>query len=291
MRKNKNKVCDFMIIGVMKGGTSSLSDLLAAHSGVGFSNPKEPHFFSTAGNYPAKLDQYHGLFGEEKQRLWGEGTTSYTKVPNFKVEIYKDLHEYNPELKFIYTLRHPVKRAISHYMHMYQRKAIDLSFEKALWQSNILHTGRFYTQLRPFVELFGREQVYLYKFEDFISDQQSVFDGVLGYLGLSPELIGAPSHNNSALGANKVGGGMDRFKTRAIRKIWDEKIPENVKSSVYRAAAKLTARTFDEKINISPATERQILDFHRDDVLSMEDWMQTDLSDYLTSSDGTYNAR
>lgn len=288
---SRTKVCDFMIIGVMKGGTSSLADLLAAHSGIGFSNPKEPHFFSSPGNYPEKLDQYHSLFDNDDKLLWGEGTTSYTKVPNFKAEIYKDLYEYNPELKFIYALRHPVKRAISHYMHMYQRKIIDMSFEEALWRSNILHTGRFYTQLRPFTKLFGRDQIYVYKFEDFINDQQSGVDKVLQFLGLPSEPIGVPAHNNSAIGANKIGRGMERFKTPVTRKFWDEKVPGNVKAVVYKAVAKLTARTFDEKVVISPETERQILDFHRDDVLAMEDWIQIDLSDYLTSTDGSYNAR
>lgn len=280
-----------MIIGVMKGGTSSLADLLAAHSAIGFSNPKEPHFFSSPGNYPSKIDHYHSLFGNKEKLLWGEGTTSYTKVPNFKPEIYNDLYEYNPALRFIYALRHPVNRAISHYMHMYQRRIIDLNFEEALWQSNILHTGRFFTQLRPFETLFGRDQIYVYKFEDFINDQQSAFDEVLHFLGLPPEPIGIPAHNNSSLGANKVGRGMERFKTPATRKFWDEKVPNNVKAVVYKAAAKLTARTFEEKVIISPATERQILDFHRDDVLAMEDWMQRDLTDYLTSTDGSYNAR
>ncbi|MFT4751679.1 MAG: hypothetical protein ACJAWN_001569 [Neolewinella sp.] len=73
MRENKNKVCDFKVISVMKGRTPSLADLLAV-PWLGSSNPEELYFFSTAGNYSAKQNQYHGLFDADNNLLWGDIT-------------------------------------------------------------------------------------------------------------------------------------------------------------------------------------------------------------------------
>ncbi len=37
---------DFMIIGAMKSGTSTLAEILSMHPEVCFCREKEPHFFS-----------------------------------------------------------------------------------------------------------------------------------------------------------------------------------------------------------------------------------------------------
>ncbi|MFN2557318.1 MAG: hypothetical protein ABR592_10730 [Nitriliruptorales bacterium] len=42
---------DFIIIGAMKSGTSSLASYLASHPDVFITNPKEPEFFVAEGNW------------------------------------------------------------------------------------------------------------------------------------------------------------------------------------------------------------------------------------------------
>jgi hypothetical protein len=38
---------DFFLVGAPKCGTTALSEYLRAHPAIGFSSPKEPHFFAT----------------------------------------------------------------------------------------------------------------------------------------------------------------------------------------------------------------------------------------------------
>ena len=55
---------DFIIIGAMKCGTSSLHEQLALRPGIFMSRPKEPNFFSDGSNFERGLDWYGALFSE-----------------------------------------------------------------------------------------------------------------------------------------------------------------------------------------------------------------------------------
>ncbi|MEM8781024.1 MAG: sulfotransferase, partial [Cyanobacteria bacterium P01_G01_bin.49] len=47
-----------MIIGAMKSGTTTLSQILSQHPDVCFCQTKEPHFFSKHPNWENALDEY-----------------------------------------------------------------------------------------------------------------------------------------------------------------------------------------------------------------------------------------
>ncbi len=285
--------CDFMILGAAKCATSSLADILKQHPSVCFSNPKEPHFFNLEQDWRSRLDQYHDLFHDKSATLYGEGTTSYTKFPLFKNRIYKDLHEYNPDLKFIYAIRHPVERAISHYMHIYERRIIDHNFQEALRQSDVINTGRYYTQLYPYFKLFGRERFFIYCFEDFIKDQKKIVLEIGKFLGLSNDqwTLDNAKHSNKSVGGKKLGRQLERFKTPAIRKIWDQKLPEGLKNIIYNTLSKASSRPFAEKVKLENDVQEIILELNRLDILEMEKILERDLTFYLTTLDGSICVR
>ncbi len=110
---------NFLIIGAAKSATTSLCSGLSLHPDICFSDPKEPQFFSDP-NWRQNLEGYHSLFKDDA-KLYGEGSTNYTKQPLFNKNIHSDIYEYNPEMKLIYIMRHPIDRIISHYIHAYNR--------------------------------------------------------------------------------------------------------------------------------------------------------------------------
>ena len=57
---------DFIIIGAMKCGTTSLAEILKCHPDISFSKIKEPHFFHRAKDWRKELDQYHKLFNKSE---------------------------------------------------------------------------------------------------------------------------------------------------------------------------------------------------------------------------------
>ncbi len=105
---------DFIIIGTMKGGTSSLYKYLCYHPSVIDRHPKELHFFTI--NYERGVKFYRRYFAQKrKYSIVGEASPSYfdweTPV------IAERIHEHLKNVKLILLLANPVKRAVSQYYH------------------------------------------------------------------------------------------------------------------------------------------------------------------------------
>jgi hypothetical protein len=102
-------VVDLMVIGAMKTGTTSLTEMLARAPSVCFSNPKEPHFFSKEPDPLSELERYHRFF-DRPALLCAEGSATYTCAPEFNDRIPETFERYNPAMKILYILRDPIER-------------------------------------------------------------------------------------------------------------------------------------------------------------------------------------
>lgn len=108
---------DFLIIGAMKCGTSTLQAQLARQPGVFMTTPKEPNFFSDDAIYAKGPDWYAGLFADAAPGdLTGEASTHYTKLPTHP-EALPRLTAALDAPKLIYMIRDPVTRTVSHFIH------------------------------------------------------------------------------------------------------------------------------------------------------------------------------
>lgn len=184
-----NVKVNFLIIGAAKSATTSLSDILSRHPDICFSQLKEPQFFSDS-NWRDGLIAYHSQFKFEA-KLYGEGSTNYTKRPLFNPNICDDIYEYNSDMKFIYIMRHPIDRIISQYIHLYNRGYEDSKDLDQLitTNSNYLDTTRYGMQIQPYIKRFGRDNILLLFFEDYISNPQMTTDQVYDFLDIESHNI------------------------------------------------------------------------------------------------------
>lgn len=187
---------DFVIIGAMKSGTSTLDSYLRRHPDVFMSYPKEPKFFSRDEVRAQGLDWYFSLFlGAHAGQICGEASTCYSRWPYFG-NVAGRIHEVLPDARFIYVMRHPVERAYSHYRHeIEERRMLDerytISFEKALEEEPvIIDTSLYRRQIEKFLDYYPREKVLLLFFEDLTNDPPMVLSQVETFLGIRhyPEL-------------------------------------------------------------------------------------------------------
>ena len=113
---------DFMLIGAMKSGTTTLHAYLSRHPGLFLCTPKEPGFFSRDERYARGLDWYRELFTDaQPEQLCGEASTCYSRWPHFEnaaPRIAADV----PGAKLLYITRDPVERAYSHYRHLMEEE-------------------------------------------------------------------------------------------------------------------------------------------------------------------------
>ncbi|MBO9714531.1 sulfotransferase [Sphingomonas sp.] len=180
---------DFVIIGAMKCATSTLHVQLAAQPGFWMSNPKEPNFFSDPEQWAKGLDWYKGLFaGAGAVDLCGESSTHYTKLPDLPDALPR-VAEYLPDARFIYVMRHPIDRLVSHFIHGWSKRDMDGPIEDAVKRHPALvDYGRYAMQITPWIERFGQDKVLPVFFERLTAHPQAEFERICAFLGYA----GAP---------------------------------------------------------------------------------------------------
>ena len=191
------RIPNLFVIGAMKSGTTSLCNYLAAHPDIFMSPIKEPMHFSRAENWSQGNDRYLALFdGASHQTFIGEGSTEYTKMP-FRQGVAQRLHEFNPKARLIYLMRDPFDRIVSQYKHMVKSNLEKRPLCEAIQQPSDYLTNSYYAyQLRPYLELFGQEAVFVETFESFVESPEQVCQAIFKWLDIDATF--APPHTQKA---------------------------------------------------------------------------------------------
>ena len=271
---------DLMIIGAMKCGTTTLADLLKAHEGVSFCKEKEPEFFSKDPDWRANIDRYHALFTQKPGALYAEASTGHTFQPHFNRSIWNDLFDYNPQLKFIYLVRDPIDRIVSHYMHIYERGYIDLTLEEAVRTVPILlNVSRYHAQVLPFIERFGRERVLLLRFDQLMKERDAALAQVAAFTGLRPDGFPAESvHSNPSIGGNKTLHWAEQPPrwARWVRTL----TPSPLRERMWNRITRDKSRNFTTKPELSSQWKEAVMRLLGSDVLALEKLTGWDLTSW-----------
>jgi hypothetical protein len=171
---------NFILPGAGKSGTNSLRSYLNEHPQVYFCRAKEPNFFAHA--YDQGEDWYENLFrGAGAAAATGEASTHYFWYP----ESPSRMHAYNPDMRLVFSLRDPVRRAYSDYTAKLSRAGEELSFREVLdSDTTLLAHSRYHTNLKRYLEVFPKEQIHVIVFDDFIADRNAVLAGICEFLGV-----------------------------------------------------------------------------------------------------------
>ncbi|MCY2687800.1 sulfotransferase family protein [Salinimicrobium sp. TH3] len=122
---------DFVCIGAQKAGTTTLHDIIKDHPDIYLPETKEAHFFDVNEKFQKGLDFF---FKNYYKDYVGEKIVGNIN-PNLQVEtrsIDRLIQSFGKDLKFIFILRDPVKRAYSHYLMSHRRCLENKSFIEAL---------------------------------------------------------------------------------------------------------------------------------------------------------------
>ena len=114
---------DFVIIGAMKSGTTSLYRFIVKHPAIVPAAKKEVHYFSIwykfgelwyRSHFPTNLSRRRFYKKTNQKLLSGEASPVYLFYP----VVPGRMKELLPDVKLIVILRNPVDRAYSHYHHI-----------------------------------------------------------------------------------------------------------------------------------------------------------------------------
>jgi hypothetical protein len=178
---------DFLVIGAMKGGTTSLYHYLNAHPQVFMTKIKEVDFFTEELNWGKGFDWYTKQFAEAPPGAKkGEASTSYTKFPRYS-GVAPRIAEHLPEARLIYVVRDPMERIRSHYQHNVAIGEESLPIEKAIEENPVyIDYSRYALQLDQYLDHYDRDRVIVITSEGLRDDRTATFKQVLGFLGVDP---------------------------------------------------------------------------------------------------------
>ncbi len=182
---------DFIVIGAMKGGTTTLVEYLRRDPRIFMSRPKEPQFFSRDEKFQRGFDWYGSLFAQaDPEQVCGEASTCYSRWPAHG-DVAERIARHLPEVRLVYVVRHPVDRAYSHYGHVMQERftadAPILSFEEALEElPELVDASLYRTQLERYLRFFPREAILVLSSEDLYRSPEPPLGELQRFLGLQP---------------------------------------------------------------------------------------------------------
>jgi hypothetical protein len=190
-------MCNLLLPGAAKSGTSSLHAMLDQHPDIAMSEPKEPHFFAIPERLGEGAAVHNALFdGRASSRYYGEASTLYLPLESALQNALQALNT----AKIIILLRHPVERCVSHYTWLYRlgyerrplREAVETDGQTL--NPNEARSGTYmgylrYSNYARFVPLwqnaFGFANTLLLRSEDLTRAPQTVLDRCFAHLGLA----------------------------------------------------------------------------------------------------------
>ncbi|WP_372731531.1 sulfotransferase [Novosphingobium sp.] len=261
----------FIVIGAVKAATTWIQKQLQGHPAI-FLPDVEPHYFSS--EYERGPAYYDGLFRPAQPgAILGEKSADYLAHPFAAARIAQTY----PDIKLLVQFRNPVDRAYSDYKMLYRRGTIRGAPEKFLTtpdceQPRFLRDGLYAEHLARWFDLFPRENILPFLYDDVRDRPEETFRKVCQHIGVEPRatVIATRRENDSS----------ERFLPLPVRKVLSP-----LKSAVaplrsqrwFQATRGMMARQIAYP-PLSPALRTHLEQFYQDDLAKLETMLGWDLS-------------
>jgi len=187
---------NFLVIGAMKAGTTSLFHYLAAHPQAYLSPLKEVEFFVDGPNWRRGLDWYRARFADAPDGAVavGEASTAYTKFPEY-TGVPERIAAHVPDARLIYVVRDPIERIRSHYQHRVLSGAERAPLPAAVLEDpRYVRVSSYAMQLERYLPHVPRERILLLTSEDLRAHRAATVKAAYRFLGLDddvePDVLG-----------------------------------------------------------------------------------------------------
>jgi len=198
---------DFFIVGAPKCGTTAMYEYLRKHPEIFMPEKKEPHFFGSDLNFGfprITKERYLSLFVKAlAEKMVGEASAWYLYSNRASLEI----KAFCPSARIIIMLRNPVDMLYSLHSHQLYHGTEDIEdFEAALDAESDRTNGlriptkcpapsqlfycdvvKYTEQVERYLNVFGKDKVYIIIFDDFKNDTLGIYRKTLRFLEVNPD--------------------------------------------------------------------------------------------------------
>lgn len=297
---------NFLIIGVEKSGTTALWYYLKQHPDIFMTDKKEPKFFAFENNNfdckgpgdnkfkkntVTKFENYINLFKKvTNEKAIGEASPVYF----LKKEYAERVRQYIPGAKLILVIRNPVDRAYSSYMHLRRDGRENCNdFEMAISKCeeriykryapiwNYIGGSFYYENIKNYFEIFPKEQIKIYLYDDFKNDNLSVLKNIFNFLEVDENF--KPSINSMI---NDSFIPKSRLLHKVLKKRWNfyKKTNRYMPNKLRKKYINITNHLWENnklKPKLPEKTKYELIEIFKEDILKTQDLIGKDLSMWL----------
>lgn len=288
MTSQKKPALDFICIGAAKSATTTLYELIKDHPEVSLPSTKEAPFFSDDRVYGKGIDWYlKTYFTQTKgkktgtvtpQYMIGEGSVSSDAVAE---RIYKD----SPNVKLIVLVRHPIKRAFSHYRMLKKRGYDSRSFEEAAEanmkgdaqipgysepDSDYVGFSRYGHILARYYELFPKKNILVFTTDELQNSPETLLKTFFKFIGVDDTYTPETTEVVSRKGGSKP---RVRFLTPGfifqipfVKTVWQNYTPQGIRRRIEYSLNLWNTSPDNEKLDTETKTYEKLVDYFRSDI-------------------------
>ena len=276
---------DFIIIGALKAGTTSLHYYLRQHPEIFMPELKELRFFAYDDDNPdhrTKVPRIFPVTTEEEYKsrfssathlqIAGEASPTYLNSPIAARRIRGLI----PNSRVIASLRNPIDAAYSQYQMSYRGGQIRTS--PGDWDADegdhFVQACLYYEKLRRYFDVFPREQIKVILFDDLISDPVETMRDLYRFLGVSdftPDV--SRSYNTGGVPRSRALFGL--YKNKALRRMLTPLLPSAVREKVRT----IRSATLKRAPKLPEATRAKLARFYESDVIHLGELVGCNLHD------------
>ena len=172
-----------------------MHNYLDAHPEISMSRQKELNFFSFDRHWQRGEDWY-GRHFSSAAAIRGESSPSYSKFPKVP-HVPERMRTVIPSARFIYLVRDPVERIVSHYMHRLERGNEKQSLNEALREfegNQYVDCSRYHMQLQQYLCHFSQSQILVVSAEGMKENRHETLRDVFRFLNVD-ESVRSPRHD------------------------------------------------------------------------------------------------
>lgn len=285
----------FVVLGAPRAGTTALWAALYQHPEIAMSRVKEPNFFAYGEVEPLEFGgpaaammvkrvvrtvaDYQALFAPVTLAGKTPLAVGEASMTNLLPRACERIQRYAPQAKLVAILRHPAERAYSQFINARRMGWEPLAdFGAALaaeperlrqgWIPYLCYTERGYygARLAPYFAAFPREQIRLYRYEDWRTRPQWLLQDLFAFLGVDASFAPRihPDLNAGQLPRYRWGGRLARRAARSSGWL-KHLLPQPWRASLLQ---RLTQELPPPPL--SPELRQQLIDTYRPDLLALQ---------------------
>jgi hypothetical protein len=235
------------------------------------------------GGLISTWEDYLGLFEDATDELAiGEASVCYLWSPTAARNIATQI----PEARIVAVLRHPAERAWSQYLHGvangYVRKSFREQIDACIHSPKrefspiypFLEFGMYYEQIKAYFELFPRERIRIYLYQEGLA---AIVADLFRLLNVDPafETDLSRKHLESSA-AERATPLYATLRKHHLLRIFRKIVPGSIRPLVHKLAFRKLAVT-----TMTQEDRRFLCDYYRDDVMRLALLLDRDLHSWL----------